>query len=121
MAEGQEESYTWHKVFESAEAAKEQVPQRKLKLLVLDGRNICFAHTAAGFFALDDACPHLSYSLSKGTTNYLNEVICPWHSYRFSLIDGRECEFRTRKAVLHKVEIREDGVYVGIKSMAASA
>lgn len=112
---GQEkEIYTWHKVFESVTAAKEAVPIRKLKQLTLAGRTICFAHTPTGFFALDDACPHLGYALSKGTTNYLNEVICPWHSYRFNMADGRECEFRSRKAVVHPVEIREDGVYVGI-------
>jgi nitrite reductase/ring-hydroxylating ferredoxin subunit len=111
-------AYTWHKVFASAAEAKEQIPQRKLRQLVLGGRTICFAHTASGFFALDDACPHLGYSLSKGTTNYLNEVICPWHSYRFGMQDGRECEFRTRKAVVHPVEVRDDGVYVGIAQPA---
>lgn len=107
-------AYTWHKVFASAAEAKEQVPLRKLRQLILDGRTVCFAHTATGFFALDDTCPHLGYSLSKGTTNYLNEVICPWHSYRFNMHDGRECEFRTRKAVVHPVEVRDDGVYIGI-------
>jgi nitrite reductase/ring-hydroxylating ferredoxin subunit len=115
MEEKEKTSYTWHKVFGSVTEAKEAIPVRKLKQFVLDGRSICFAHTTAGFFALDDACPHLGHSLSKGTTNYLNEVICPWHSYRYSMTDGRECEFRTRKAVLHQVEIREDGVYVGIE------
>jgi nitrite reductase/ring-hydroxylating ferredoxin subunit len=112
--------YTWHKVFDSVNEAREQVPLRKLKQLVLDGRSICFAHTATGFFALDDSCPHLGYSLSKGTTNYLNEVICPWHSYRFSLQDGRECDFRTRKAVLHRVELRDEGVFVGIEQTEAT-
>lgn len=107
--------YTWHKVFGSLTEAREQVPLRKLKQLVLDGRPICFAHTANGFFALDDSCPHLGFSLSKGTTNYLDEVVCPWHSYRYSMQDGRECEFRTRKAVLHRVELREEGVFVGIE------
>ena len=118
--EEQEARYTWHKVFDSETEARKQVPLRKLKLLVLDGRSICFAHTASGFFALDDGCPHLGYSLSKGTTNYLNEVICPWHSYRYSMQDGRECDFRTRKARLHRVELREEGVFVGIEQSAAS-
>ncbi|MCP2043631.1 Rieske 2Fe-2S domain-containing protein [Pontibacter sp. HSC-36F09] len=112
--------YTWHKVFDSATEAREQVPLRKLKQLVLDGRSICFAHTTTGFFALDDSCPHLGYSLSKGTTNYLNEVICPWHSYRYSMQDGRECDFRTRKAVLHRVELRDEGVFVGIEHVATT-
>ncbi len=97
------------------------MPQRKMKLLVLEGRSICFAHTFAGFFALDDACPHMGYSLSRGTTNYLNEVICPWHSYRFSLSDGRECEYRAKKAVLHPVDVRADGVFIGIERTQAPA
>lgn len=116
-----QEKYTWHKVFDSVAEAKEQVPLRKLRQLVLDGRSICFAHTASGFFALDDACPHLGYSLSKGTTNYLNEVVCPWHSYRYSMTDGRECDFRTRKAVLHRVELRDEGVFVGIQQVAQTS
>jgi nitrite reductase/ring-hydroxylating ferredoxin subunit len=120
MTEQDKAAYTWHKIFGSVAEAKEQVPVRKLRLLVVEGRNICFAHTATGFYALEDACPHLGYSLSKGTTNYLNEVICPWHSYRFSLTDGRECEFKSRKAVLFPVEIREDGVYIGISSTTAA-
>lgn len=109
------QEYTWHKVFDSEEDASAQVPLRKLQRFDLDGRAVCFAHTPDGFFALDDACPHLGYSLSRGTTNYLNEVICPWHSYRYNLANGRECDYRTRNAVLHPVEIRKDGLYIGIR------
>ncbi|ARS36240.1 Rieske (2Fe-2S) protein [Pontibacter actiniarum] len=111
---GPSDSYTWHKVFASEAEAAQAVPQRKLRQLELGGRQVCFAHTQAGFFAVEDACPHLGYSLSRGNTNYLNEVICPWHSYRFNLQNGRECEYRSRNAVTYPVEVREDGVYVGL-------
>lgn len=107
-------TYTWHKLFANETEARQAVPPRKLMQFVLDGRRVCFAHTPAGFFSLDDACPHLGHSLSRGTTNYLNEVVCPWHSYRYSMQNGQECDFRTRKAVVHPVEVREDGVYVGL-------
>ncbi len=107
-------NYTWHKVFDSPEEAANEVPVRKLKELRIENISICFAHTAAGFFAVADACPHLGYSLSKGTTNYLNEVICPWHSYRFNLQNGRECEYKTRNATVYPVETRTDGIYIGI-------
>jgi nitrite reductase/ring-hydroxylating ferredoxin subunit len=107
-------AYTWFKVFNSEIEAKEKVQLRKLQKFELNGREICFAHTPFGFFATDDACPHLGYSLSRGTTNYLNEVICPWHSYRYNLSTGRECDYRTRNATLYPVEVREDGVYIGM-------
>ncbi len=93
------------------------MPVRKLQLLQIEGLSICLAHTTAGFFAVADACPHLGYSLSKGTTNYLNEVICPWHSYRYNLNNGRECEYKSRNAVTYPVEVREDGVYLGLPSV----
>ncbi|MCJ8167249.1 Rieske 2Fe-2S domain-containing protein [Pontibacter sp. E15-1] len=113
--------YTWHKIFSSEQEAKAQVALRQLLRLEVDGRTICLAHTAKGFFALDDACPHLGHSLSRGTTNYLNEVICPWHSYRFDLESGRECEYRTRNAVQHPIEFRDDGMYIGIRQQSLPA
>lgn len=106
--------YNWQKVYNSVAEATEKVPLRKLQKLVLEGREICLAHTQAGLFAVADACPHLGYSLSRGTTNYLNEVICPWHSYRFNLESGKECEYRSRNAVTYPVEVREDGLYIGL-------
>lgn len=117
MTHVKEKVYTWHKVFGSEEEAAKQVPLRKLQQLELEGKLLCFAHTAAGYFAVADACPHLGYSLSKGTTNYLNEVICPWHSYRFNLNSGRECDYRTRPAITYPVEVRPDGVYIGIEQI----
>ena len=111
----QTQVYNWHKIFDSVDDAKEQVPQRQLKRFDIEGRAICFAHTSAGFFAINDICPHLGHSLSRGTTIYLNEVICPWHSYRYSLSKGKECDYRTRDAVIYPVEIRDDGIYVGLK------
>ncbi|QCR23351.1 Rieske 2Fe-2S domain-containing protein [Pontibacter sp. SGAir0037] len=107
-------AYTWHKIFNSEAEAKEQVPPRKLRQFTLDGRTICFAHTFAGFFGIEDACPHMGHSLSKGNTNYLNEVICPWHSYRYDLTNGKECDYRSRNARVYPVEVREDGVFIGI-------
>ena len=79
-----------------------------------DGLKICLAHTQTGFYAVADSCPHLGESLSKGTTNYLNEVVCPWHSYRYHLISGAECKNRTRDAQTFPVEVRADGLYIGL-------
>ena len=108
----------WIKVFNSAEEAETAIPITRTRQLVLNERKICLARTRTGFYAVADACPHLGESLSKGTTNYLNEVICPWHSYRYHLISGEECKNRTRSAETFPVEIREDGLYLGIPGKA---
>lgn len=102
----------WIKIFESSAAAKAAVPLSKTTAVTVQGQEICVAHTPAGLFAVENSCPHLGDSLSRGTTNYLNEIICPWHSYRFQLETGAECRGRTRPLVRYPLEEREDGLYV---------
>ncbi|QHL87112.1 Rieske 2Fe-2S domain-containing protein [Nibribacter ruber] len=104
----------WIKIFESEAAAKSAIPVTKARAVVVQGQEICVAHTAAGLFAVDNVCPHLGDALSRGTTNYLNEIICPWHSYRFHLQTGEECRGRTQPLKRYALETREDGLYVEV-------
>ncbi len=103
-----------HKLFSSLAEAKAAIPLSKAKLLELDGQQICLAHTPAGLFAVADTCTHLGESLSKGTTNYLNEIVCPWHSYRFSLSTGTECKYRSRNLKTYPLQQEEDGIYIEV-------
>jgi nitrite reductase/ring-hydroxylating ferredoxin subunit len=105
---------TWIKIFDSLKEAEETIPVSRTKLITVGESKICLAHTKAGFYAVADSCPHLGESLSKGTTNYLNEIVCPWHSYRYHLISGSESKNRTRDAKTYKVENREDGIYLEV-------
>jgi len=98
----------------SAEDTVQRIPPGKLQLVKLGQQHICIVHTEKGFFAVSDICPHLGESLSKGTTNFLGEVICPWHGYRFNLKNGRESQQRTPDLEVHKVELREDGLFLGV-------
>jgi nitrite reductase/ring-hydroxylating ferredoxin subunit len=103
-----------HKLFDSITAAEQALPLGKpQKLWVIGhGEAICLVRTRKGIFAVSDVCPHLGESLSKGTSNYLNEVVCPWHSYRFSLLTGQECDNRTSYLKTFLIEMQPDGVYL---------
>ena len=103
-----------YKIFDSISAAEQALPLGKPQKLWVTGREeaICLVRNRKGIFAVSDVCPHLGESLSKGTTNYLNEVICPWHSYRFSLVNGQECNNRSVNVKTFKVELLPDGVYL---------
>ncbi|MGL5096518.1 MAG: Rieske (2Fe-2S) protein [Planctomycetia bacterium] len=37
--------------------------------------------------AMDDVCPHMGASLSGGSVCD-GVVMCPWHAWRFSVVDG---------------------------------
>ncbi len=104
----------WYKVFASPSEAYQRIPKGKLQLVKVGKRRICIAHTDNGFHAVADTCPHLGAALSKGHTNYLNEVICPWHEYRFNLVHGTESDQRTDPLEIHKIELREDGLFLGL-------
>jgi nitrite reductase/ring-hydroxylating ferredoxin subunit len=103
-----------YRIFKSAEEASQRIPLNSLVKISVAGKMIFMAHTPKGFFAGDDACPHRGGSLSKGTLNYLNEVICPLHSYRYNLQYGTETSQRSADLVLYAVETKDDGVYVTI-------
>jgi len=105
----------WIKLFESEAEAKSKIPLAKATLVVVSGQEICVAHTQAGLFAVNNACPHLGDSLSRGTTNYLNEIVCPWHSYRFHLATGEECQGRTKPLRHYPLQVREEGVFISLE------
>jgi nitrite reductase/ring-hydroxylating ferredoxin subunit len=105
----------WYKIFDSIEEAEIRVPLNHTVKASFKSLKICIAHTGKGWFAIEDECPHLGESLSKGTINYLNEITCPWHSYRYNLEHGRECSQKTRDARVFKVEARDKGLFLGLE------
>ena len=108
------EQVKWYKVFESEKSAKARVPQGQMERVNIGIHKICLAHTVEGFFAVSDTCTHLQAALSKGHMNYLNQVICPWHSFRFDLKTGIECQQRASPISIYHVKIDPDGLYLGI-------
>jgi 3-phenylpropionate/trans-cinnamate dioxygenase ferredoxin subunit len=104
----------WIKVFSSEAEARQRLVSNKPQLLVLHGKRICLLLHNNTFFAVQDACTHNGESLSKGQVNYLGEIICPWHNYRFDLRSGKACDSSCRDLVTYLVKIDETGFFVGI-------
>jgi len=103
----------WYKVLSATEAYR-RIPKGRLQLVRLGEKRICIAHGEKGYAAVSDTCPHLGASLSQGSTNFINEIICPWHGYRYNLEHGRECQQRTEDLEVHKIELRKDGLFLGV-------
>ena len=104
----------WIKIFSSSEEARKRVLPGSAQLLIVHGKPICLVLLDHQFYAVEDRCSHRGGSLSKGKINYLGEVICPWHEYRFNLKTGREA--MERSADLISYPIREDalGVFISL-------
>ncbi len=55
---------------------------------VVAGREIAVFNLEGEFYAIENTCPHRGGSLGHGLLDG-EEVICPWHQWRFNVKTGR--------------------------------
>ncbi len=104
----------WIKVFSTVEEARQKVKENKPQLLIVNGQAICLVMRGETFYAIENKCSHNGEQLSKGIVNFLGEIVCPWHSYRFNLNTGRESGERARDLITYPMKVNEDGVFLAL-------
>ncbi len=102
----------WTKVIGSLEQAAHLIPAGTSKLVIIGDHRICLSNINSEFFAIQDTCPHSGHSLSQGKINYLNEIVCPLHSYRFSFKHGQEADQKCKDAKTYRVKVDKEGLFV---------
>jgi len=102
----------WHKALEPAE-----LPDGRVKTVVCGLVQVCMAHHEGRYAALDNKCPHQGGPLGEGSIEggYLR---CPWHGWDFDPITGKPPGGYDDGVTTYPVELRADGVYVGIPEEA---
>jgi 3-phenylpropionate/trans-cinnamate dioxygenase ferredoxin subunit len=104
----------WIRVFSSVEEAHQRLKENTPQLVVIGDVSICLVKRQNNFFAIENKCSHNGESLSKGVVNFLGEVICPWHGYRFDLKTGRESAERSRDLVIYPIKQNEEGFFIAL-------
>jgi nitrite reductase/ring-hydroxylating ferredoxin subunit len=99
----------WHKILDAASELAESRPA----MFEIEGKRLCIIKQKEKVFAVDDRCPHQGASLSEGYCEK-NHIVCPWHHYAFNLHNGRQADDWGDYVDTFPVEIRPDGVFVGI-------
>src|SRR3954468_15498805 len=97
----------WVKVFSNEKEARQRIAPDAPQLLILHGNRICLVLHDNSFRAVQDSCSHNGESLSKGKVNFLGEIICPWHGYRFELNSGRACDSSSPDLLTYPVKYDE--------------
>ncbi len=97
----------------------EDVPRGEGRAVTLHGRRIALFRTADGWYALDAACPHRGGPLADGIVSD-RAVICPLHERRYALDTGANLA-GDEAVTAHRVEVREDRVFVALAQPACSA
>jgi nitrite reductase/ring-hydroxylating ferredoxin subunit len=102
----------WIRIFSSKTEAIAKLKEAKPQLVLIGSIRVCLVLLDGKLHAIDDKCSHNGESLSKGTVNYLAEIVCPWHSYRFKLNSGREAGERSNDVKTYALKEDENGVYI---------
>jgi 3-phenylpropionate/trans-cinnamate dioxygenase ferredoxin subunit len=104
----------WIKIFDDPTAARQVLVNDRPQLVIIGAKRICLVLHNEKLLAVQDKCSHNGESLSKGTINYVGEVVCPWHGYRFNLVTGRESGERSHDLVTYPVKEDKEGVFIGV-------
>ena len=84
----------------------------------IDDHAVAVARIGDDVYAIDDTCTHAKVSLGDGILEADDCAIeCPKHGALFSLVDGAALTLpATRPVQPHHAELRDDGVYVELRS-----
>lgn len=104
----------WYYLFKDLQEMQKAISHNTLRKATVDGIKVCLINQNGQLKATADLCPHQAASLSGGRLNAFNEIICPLHGYRFELNSGRETDQRCDDLEIHQIDVRPDGIYLGI-------
>jgi nitrite reductase/ring-hydroxylating ferredoxin subunit len=76
---------------------------------------LCVVGYENELFALSAKCPHAGGDLSKGWCKD-KKIFCPLHRYSYDLATGRGSPGQNDYVDRFAVDLRPDGVFVGIES-----
>ena len=96
----------------------EEVPfgANHLAELMAGEKKVCIGKYKDELFAFAAKCPHASGFFVDGFVDALGNVVCPLHRYKFCMKNGRNVSGEGYYLKHWPVEVRDDGVYVGLEA-----
>ena len=107
-----EKIYTWYKIADHINEI--DFAENNIALAVIENKKICIAKFKESVFAFNSQCPHAGGFLADGYIDALGNIVCPIHQYKYDLKNGRNISGEGYYLKNWPVEIRSDGVYVGL-------
>ena len=98
----------WHKV-----AEVDDLPEGRVRTVLAGHRSVALTRCNGHYGALDNRCPHQGGPLGEGSIEK-GWLRCPWHGYDYDPITGSPPPGFSDAPDSYPVEIRADGVYIGL-------
>ena len=89
--------------------------ENNIAIAEVNGKKICIGKFKDEVFAFAYKCPHAGGMLAEGYIDALGHIVCPVHRYKYDMKNGRNVSGEGYYLKHWPVEIRIDGLYVGMK------
>jgi nitrite reductase/ring-hydroxylating ferredoxin subunit len=109
-----EKKINWHKVADFIEEIN--FSGNNIAVAEANGKKICIGKFNNGIFAFAYKCPHAGGIMADGYIDVLGNVVCPLHRYKYDMKNGRNVSGEGYYLKHWPVEIRDEGVFVGMES-----
>jgi len=83
------------------------------KIVNVQGRRIALFRVKDQYFVIANNCLHRGGPLGEGEVRNF-EVTCPWHGWRYSLVDGSFSLIPTLRVRTFKVTVTLEGVFIDL-------
>ena len=94
---------------------KEKLPESdSIRALRVEGKKICLIQNGKTLYATQRKCPHAGGDLSQGWCKN-GKLICPIHRYEYELQSGRGAPGQGDYINMYPIEVRNDGIYIGLE------
>ncbi len=102
------------KLFDNKSEMEKTLQNNQPRLVVAGNKNICVIRQKDQLIAFINECPHMGQGMNEGLVNFLNEIVCPLHGYKFNLTDGEEEKRRCSSLHFISVESNDEGVFLDV-------
>jgi nitrite reductase/ring-hydroxylating ferredoxin subunit len=109
-----EKNLTWYKLADHITDL--DFAENNIAVAELNGKKICIGRSGENVFAFAYSCPHAGGILADGYIDALGNVVCPVHRYKYDMKNGRNVTGEGYYLKNWPVQMREDGLYVGMES-----
>lgn len=104
----------WHRVNEAGNVGLNFVKPGKSRISLVNDKRVLFLRVGEELFAVDPKCPHNGAPMHAGLLQG-HILACPLHRFEFDLRNGKNVSGEGYYLENYPVEIREDGLYLGME------
>ena len=94
-------------------AEHDEIGDGASKIVTIAGRSVAVFRIKDQYYAIQNNCLHRGGPLGEGEVRDY-EVTCPWHGWKYNIMDGSFSLIPTLKVMTFPVKVEPGGVFVEV-------